>query len=59
MAFEQRHHRLLCRFAPQVVEDDVDLSSGSCEGSDGAVRFNARLDEEAALSIVLDALPET
>jgi hypothetical protein len=35
------------------------LSSGSCEGSDGAVRFNARLDEEAALSIVLDALPET
>jgi hypothetical protein len=34
-------------------------SSGTCEGSDGAVRFNARLDEEATLSIVLDSLPET
>ena len=33
--------------------------SGSCEGSDGAVRFNARFDEEATLSIVLDGLPET
>jgi hypothetical protein len=32
---------------------------GACEGSDGAVHFNARLDEEATLSIVLDGLPET
>ena len=31
---------------------------GTCEGSDGAVRFDARFDEEATLSIVLDALPE-
>jgi hypothetical protein len=33
--------------------------SGTCEGSDGAVRFNARFDEEATLSIVLDGPPET
>jgi len=33
--------------------------SDTCEGSDGAVRFNARFDEEATLSIVLDGLPET
>jgi hypothetical protein len=33
--------------------------SGTCEGSDGAVHFNARFDEEATLSIVLDGLPET
>ena len=32
---------------------------GTCEGSDGTVRFNARLDEEATLSIVLDDLAET
>ncbi len=32
---------------------------GTCEGSEGAVRFNARFDEDATLSIVLDALPET
>jgi hypothetical protein len=32
---------------------------GNCEGSDGAVRFNARFDDEATLSIVLDGLPET
>jgi hypothetical protein len=35
------------------------LSGGACEGSDGAVRFNARFDEESTLSIVLDGLPET
>jgi hypothetical protein len=34
-------------------------ATGSCEGSDGAVRFNARFDEETTLSIVLDGLPET
>jgi hypothetical protein len=34
-------------------------NGGTCEGSDGAVRFDARLDEEATLSIVLDGLPET
>jgi hypothetical protein len=33
--------------------------SGACEGSDGAVRFNARLDDEATLSIALDGPPET
>ena len=32
--------------------------TGTCEGSDGAVRFNARFDEETSLSIVLDGLPE-
>jgi hypothetical protein len=32
---------------------------GTCEGSDGAVRFNARFDEEATLSMVLDGPPET
>src|SRR5580700_7167159 len=31
--------------------------SGSCEGSDGAVHFNAHFDEEATLSIVLDGPP--
>jgi hypothetical protein len=33
--------------------------SGACEGSDGAVRFNAHFDEEATLSIVIDGPPET
>jgi hypothetical protein len=32
---------------------------GTCEGSDGAVRFDARFDEEATLSIVLDGVPES
>jgi hypothetical protein len=31
---------------------------GTCEGNDGAVRFDARFDEEATLSIFLDGLPE-
>jgi hypothetical protein len=34
-------------------------SNGACEGSDGTVRFNARIDEEATVSIVLDGPPET
>jgi hypothetical protein len=34
-------------------------SRGACEGSDGSVRFNARIDEEATVSIVLDGPPET
>jgi hypothetical protein len=33
--------------------------AAACEDWDGAVRFNARFDEEATLSIVLDGLPET
>jgi|HubBroStandDraft_1064217.scaffolds.fasta_scaffold08285_5 hypothetical protein len=47
------------RHATPVPADTAAPSEGTCEGSDGAVRFNARLDEEATLSIVLDDLPET
>jgi hypothetical protein len=50
---------------PRVVAPSASAPSagpsggGTCEGSDGAVRFNARFDEEATLSIVLDGPPET
>jgi hypothetical protein len=47
------------RHATPAPADAAAPSSGTCEGSDGAVRFNARFDEEATLSIVLDGLPET
>jgi hypothetical protein len=45
--------------ASAAAPGEATPSSGTCEGSDGAVRFNARLDEEAILSIVLDDLSET
>jgi hypothetical protein len=46
--------------APRVGAPSTGASGGgTCEGSDGAVRFNARFDEEATLSIVLDGPTET
>jgi hypothetical protein len=47
------------RHATPAPADAPAPSSGACEGSDGGVRFNARIDEEATLSIVLDGPPET
>lgn len=45
--------------APKESAPSAGAPGSGCEGSDGAVRFDARLDEEATLSIVLDGLPET
>jgi hypothetical protein len=47
------------RHATPAPADAAAPSSGSCEGSDGAVHFDAHFDEEATLSIVLDGPPET
>lgn len=47
------------RHAAPAPADAAAPSSGSCEGSDGAVHFDAHFDEEATLSIVLDGPPET